>query len=246
MNKVYEHQGKPFTQEIAAELIFKTYAGQSPVNDRDLRERTYQIHEAGGGLPPKARYSTNLNSLNLSEYSNHIHSHVRRTVSNALSTLERNGCATRESLEFWHIHNMDIHRDEQTYPKRLGEGSQEVYLYYYRAYRENAVLKKINPVWKVGYGKILWRCKIGETHDQDTKTRVKQQIGVSPEKPVIALIIGTDNSRRLEKIIKDILKFWNRQVKDAQGTEWFMTSPAEVERIYDFLQLKGFMIFCDE
>ena len=131
---------------------------------------------------------------------------------------------------------MDIHRDEQTYPKMFGKGSQEVYLYYYRAYRENAVLKKINPVWKVGYGKILWRCKIGETHDQDTKTRVKQQIGVSPEKPVIALIIKTNNSKRLEKMIKDILKFWNRQVKDAQGTEWFMTSPAEVESIYGFLQ----------
>lgn len=235
VNKAYEHEGKHFTEQIAAELIFKTYVGEPSIDKTTLPEKVYQIHEGGGGLPPKVRYPTNLNSLNSSEYSNHIHLHVRRMVGNALSTLERNGCATRESLELWHIHEMDIHRDDQTYPKMLGEGSQEVYLYYYRAYRENAVLNKINPVWKVGYGRILWRCKIGETHDQDTATRVKQQIGVSPEKPVIALIIGTDNSRRLEKMIKDILKFWNRQVEDAQGTEWFMTSPAEVESIYDFL-----------
>ena len=236
MAKTYEHQGKPFTQEIAAELIFKTCAEQSPVNYQDLQERIYQIHEAGGGLPPKVRYPTNLSSLNSSEYSNHIHFYVRKMVRNALSTLERNGCATQESLELWHIHNMDIHRDEQTYPKMFGKGCQEVYLYYYRAYRENAVLKKINPVWKVGYGTVLWRCKIGETHDQDTETRVKQQIGVFPEKPIIALIIETDNSRRLEKMIKDILKFWNRQVRDARGTEWFMTSPNEVEYIYNFLR----------
>ena len=236
MREKYEHEGKHFTEQIAAELIFKTYVGEPPVDETDLPEKVYQIHETGDGLPPKLRYPTNLNSLNSSEYSDHIRFHVRRTVRNALSTLERNGCATRESFELWYIHNMDIHRDEQTYPKMLGKGCQEVYLYYYRAYKENAVLKKINPVWRVGYGKVLWRCKIGETHDQDTATRVKQQIGVSPEKPIIALIIGTDDSRRLEKMIKDILKFWGRQIKDAQGTEWFMTSPVEVESIYDFLQ----------
>ncbi len=236
MREKYEHEGKHFTKQIAAELIFKTYVGEPPVDETDLPEKVYQIHEAGGGLPPKIRYPTNLNSLNSSEYSDHIRSHVHRTVRSALSGLKNNGCATQESLRLWHIHEMDIHRDEQTYPKTLGGGSQEVYLYYYRTYRENAVLKKINPVWKVSYGKILWRCKIGETHDQDTATRVKQQIGVSPEKPIIALIIKTDNSKRLEKMIKDILKFWSRQVREAQGTEWFMTSPAEVESIYDFLR----------
>ena len=242
MNKVYEHQGKPFTKQIAAELIFNTYVAAPPIDDTTLQEKVYQIHEAGGGLPPKVRHlnpvtasSTEMERFNIGCY-----------VHEALLTLERNGCATRESLKLWHIHEMDIHRDEQTYPKRLGKGRQEVYLYYYRAYRENAVLKKINPVWKVSYGQVLWHCKIGETHDQDTKTRVKQQIGVSPEKPVIALIIRTDNSRRLEKMIKDILKFWNRQVEDAQGTEWFMTSPDEVKNIYDFLQLKPFVIFFDE
>ncbi len=42
MNKTYEHQDKPFTPEIAAELIFKTYAGKPSVNDRDLPEQVYQ------------------------------------------------------------------------------------------------------------------------------------------------------------------------------------------------------------
>ena len=203
---------------------------------RDLSEHVYQIHKDHGGLPPKVRSLTNLNSLSSSEFSDRIPFHVHSKVRSALSGLEDNGCATQE-LELWRIHEMDIHRDEQTYPKTLGKGSQEVYLYYYRAYRENAVLKKINPVWKVGYGQVLWRCKIGETHDQNTATRVKQQIRVSPEEPIIALIIKTDNSKRLEKMIKDLLKFWDRQVlKNVQGTEWFMTSPAEVESIYDFLQ----------
>ena len=192
------------------------------------RKRFIKSTRAGGGLPPAVR--------SLRDTEKRIRSTINHYVRRALSELDSKGCATQKLKSVWQIHEMDIHRDEQTYPKRLGKGSQEVYLYYYRAYKENAVLKKINPVWRVGYGKVLWRCKIGETHDQDTATRVKQQIGVSPEKPIIALIIGTDDSRRLEKMVKDILKFWGRQIKDAQGTEWFMTSPVEVESIYDFLQ----------
>lgn len=236
MNKTYEHQGKPFTQEIAAELIYKTYIAEPPVDETILPEKVYEIHEAGDGLPPKVRYPTNLNLLSSSEFSNHIRFHVHKMVRSALSGLENNGCATRESSRLWHIHEMDIHRDEQTYPKTLGKGSQEVYLFYYRAYRENAFLKKINPVWRVDYGKVLWRCKIGETHDQDTETRVKQQSGVPPEQPIIALKMKTNDSKKLETVIHEILKYWGRQAENAPGREWFLTSPQEVESIYDFLR----------
>ena len=91
------------------------------------------------------------------------------------------------------------------------------------------------PVWKEYREDALWRCKIGETHDQDTETRTKQQGRVFPEKKVIALIMKTDDSKRLETMIHEILKMWDRHAKDADGKEWFLTSPAEVEGIYNFL-----------
>lgn len=226
MSEKYEHAGLPFTKQIAAELIFKTYVGKSPVDERILLKQIYQIHETGGGLPPERKFSQQ-DSFN-----------VNRHVRQALSGLHTNGCATRDewSRHLWYIHEMNIHRDEREYPKTLGKGSQEVYCYYYRAYRENAVLTKIDPVWKMDIGKILWECKIGETHEQDTPTRVRQQIGVPPEQPVIALILKTDDSQRLENMIHEILKFWDREIPEAQGKEWFLTFPDEVEHIYQEIQ----------
>ena len=230
MSEKYEHERKHFTKQVAMELIFKTYVGKPPVDAHTIGEEVYRIHEGGGGLPPK-RGGCNL---------------VPFWVKMALRRLESNGGATREK-QLWQIHDrdtkdiyVDIHSDEETYPKYLGTGSQEVYLYYYPAYREIAELKR-DPVWKQFRKDALWRCKIGETHDQDTKTRTGQQGRVFPEKKVIALIMKTDDSKRLETMIKEILEMWNRQVdaKDADGKEWFRTSPKEVERIYDFLVYGG-------
>ena len=227
MSDKYEHAGLPFTKQVAAELIFKTYVGQSPIDEKILLKQIYQIHESGGGLPPE-RKRLESDSFNIGRY-----------VRQALSGLAKNGCATRDEcspVPLWYIHEIDIHRDEREYPKTFGKGSQEVYCYYYRAYREIAVLNKIAPVWKMDVGKILWKCKIGETHDQDTSTRVNQQKGVPPEQPVIALILKTDDSRRLEYIIHENLKFLDREIPEAQGKEWFLTSPDEVEHIYQELQ----------
>ena len=225
MFEKYEHEGKPFTEQIAMELIFKTYEGKPPIAKSTIIEEVYQIHEKCGGLPPRGE----------------SHEIVHYTVERALRQLESNGGATKEQLLLWRIHDQDILKDirsdEQTYPKFLGTGKQEVYLYYYPTYRENAELKR-PPVWKESRKDALWRCKIGETHDQDTETRTKQQGRVFPEKKVTALVMRTDDSKRLETIIHEILKMWGRWIENAEGDEWFKTSPAEVERIYNFL-LRG-------
>ena len=231
MFEKYKHAGKPFTTQIAMELIFKTYEGKPPIDESTITEEVYQIHESYGGLPPDvSEPSPNSRYNNISDV---ISSRVRSIVRSALSDLKSNGGATREK-GFWRIHEPDIHSDEKTYPKKLGKGKQEVYLYYYPAYRENAERER-PPVWKKYREDALWHCKIGETHDQDIETRTGQQGRVFPEKKVIALIMKTDDSKRLEKMIQEILKMWNRHVKNADGKEWFLTSPAEVEGIYNFL-----------
>ena len=51
-------------------------------------------------------------------------------IKSGLSSLRFNGGASREK-QLWRIHEVDIHSDEQTYPKYLGSGRQVVYLYYY-------------------------------------------------------------------------------------------------------------------
>ena len=181
MFEKYEHEGKQFTKQIAMELIFKTYVGRPPINEGTIIEEVYQIHESGGGLPPDVREPKSNSDDSISDV---ISRRVRSHISSALLSLHSNGGATREK-QLWRIHEVDILKDicsdEQTYPKYIGTGSQEVYLYYYPAYRENAELKR-PPVWKQYRKDPLWRCKIGETHDQDTETRTGQQGRVFPEK----------------------------------------------------------------
>ena len=236
MIEIYEHDGKHFTRKIAAELIYKIYMGKPPIDESTLPEQVYQIHTANGGLPPEVRGRKENSSRRQMEIDKYISSRVRSYVRLALSGLHANSCATRKSSRLWYIHEMDIHRDEREYPKTLGKGSQEVYCYYYRTYREIVELKHKDPVWMPYREKSVWKCRVGQTMKQDTSTRVKQQMGVLPEQPTIALIMKTDDSEKLEGMIHNILKFWDRKVPEAQGREWFLTSPDEVERIHDFLQ----------
>ena len=226
----YQHHGKPFNTQAAMEIIFKAYVSQPAVDEGILSEEVYKHHQHLGGLPPDIRAY---------EDPKREQAIQRRHVRSALRHLESNAAATREK-RLWRIHTHDIdatiRADEQTYPKELGCGKQEVYLYYYPLYRKDAERNR-PPVWKQYRAPAVWPCKIGETHDQDTRKRVKQQGKVFPEKKVIALILRTDDSGQLEKIIQDILKFRGRHIDkdEADGTEWYRTSPVEVKDIHDFL-----------
>ena len=231
MPEKYQHQGKFFTSTVAMELIFTTFVGTSPVEANIIRKDIYDSHLQRGGLPPKALKAQN---------TDHDDDLIRFTVGLALRSLARHGSATfEEESHLWRIHDAnilaDIRSDEQTYPQTLGDGNEAVYLYYYPTYRENAERKR-PPVWKKNRETVIWPCKIGETHDQDTYTRTRQQGREAPEKKVIALIMKTDVSGWLEKMIQEILKHWGRHIHEAVGTEWYLTSPAEVERIYHVLR----------
>ena len=240
----YEQLGQHFNTQAAMEIIFKAYVGQPAVDEGILSEEVYKYHLCLGGLPcdirecedPKRKQAIQQRFGTISE---RISRRVRSYVYIALQNLKRNGAATKDQ-GIWRIHTQDIdatiRADEQIYPKVLGRGKQEVYLYYYPLYRKDAERQR-PPVWKQHRAEALWECKIGETHDQNTKTRIRQYGKVFPEKKVTALILRTDDSKQLEKIIKDILKLRGKHIdKDkADGTEWYRTSPAEVEDIYNEL-----------
>lgn len=104
----------------------------------------------------------------------------------------------------------------------MGTGLNAVYVYYYDVYRK---LAEVN-------GKTSWACKIGRT-DCDPIQRVIGQAGTCyPELPHIALIIYCDDSSVLESAFHSILKYQSRWMQDAPGTEWFMTSPKEIKKLY--------------
>jgi len=107
----------------------------------------------------------------------------------------------------------------------IGTGQNSVYVYYYDTYRKFAE----------SYGKRFWECKIGRT-DKEPLQRIFSQAGTCyPELPHIALIIKCERSSQLESALHSVLKFRNRWIENAPGTEWFITSPEEVESIYQML-----------
>jgi len=116
-----------------------------------------------------------------------------------------------------------------TVDKELGTGSQAVYVYFYDAYKKLANLVNKN----------IWECKIGRT-EVDPIQRVLSQTGTCyPELPHLALIIHCDDSAKLEAALHSILKYKDRWLKNAPGNEWFLTSPFEIEELYNGLLEKG-------
>ena len=116
-------------------------------------------------------------------------------------------------------------QETYTADKELGDGQCAVYVYYYDAYRKLAEMQNSD----------VWECKVGRT-DRDPIQRVFSQAGTCyPELPHLALIIRCENSATLESVLHSILRYKNRWLEDAPGSEWFLTSPEEVEYIYNSL-----------
>jgi hypothetical protein len=98
-----------------------------------------------------------------------------------------------------------------------GSGSQSVYAYSYR---------NCPGLLKVGRA------------DRDVVTRIVNQMNAStPGKPVLELVIRTDDCRSLEKALHGVLRVRDRK-ETGGGDEWFRTDVAELLEIYSFCMQK--------
>lgn len=106
--------------------------------------------------------------------------------------------------------------------KEIGTGKNSVYIYYYETYKKIAELQNKN----------IWECKIGRSDTNPISRIIEQASTGYPEFPHIAMIIHCDDSSTLEKAFHNVLKIKNRWLSNAPGTEWYLTSPEELEKIY--------------
>ena len=105
----------------------------------------------------------------------------------------------------------------------IGSGRNSVYLYYYQWDQERAKSK----------GQSVWECKIGKT-ERPLQERLREQ-ATDPENFKLGLHIKTDRPKDIEDIIHDDLKKRGRHRGESLRKEWFLTSPSEVEEIYNFI-----------
>ena len=148
----------------------------------------------------------------------HLSTNEIHPVSSALSLLKRQRLANNPTRGEWSIFpspgihpNVSFNSEDV---RTLGKGKNAVYLCYYPVYRSLAAYE----------GKEFWACKIGS---------VEPQVCLDiPEPPEIGLIFRTDDPKNLEQILHNILKLRGKQIADAPGKAWFLTSPSEAEGIY--------------
>lgn len=208
----YKYKGIELTPTVFIELLIQFYDGKQ-FSRQEALEQIPKYHSENGGLLNKANYTSVFKKA------------VQKLKDNGI---ENSGygiwklCYKKEKVEEILVNSK---QDDFTYTadKVIGVGSKSVYVYFYDAYKELATLK----------GKNIWECKIGRT-DVDPIGRIMSQAGTCyPELPHIALLINCDNSSLLEKTIHNILKMKNRWLSNSPGKEWFITSPQEIENIYN-------------
>ena len=212
MQDAYEHKGKPLDIPIARSIIEKHFGGKT-IKINDLKKQVDRFHQSRGGLETSAR-------------SHH-------PVVNVLRGLKVTGRADNPpELEHgtWQIRLETVSNspdeNESDTPKTIGSGDGYVYLYYLPNDKRLAELED----------ESIFACKIGMTEDHPNRRIWSQIAGGLPDEPIIGLVIKTDFPSDLERYIHDVLKAVGRYKEDAPGTEWFFTTPDEVEEIFNALQ----------
>lgn len=118
----------------------------------------------------------------------------------------------------------DADDDAISVEKEIGEGLESVYVYFNPNDRELATLKN----------RAAWECKVGRTGVSEAIPRIVSQGGTTAlsHVPVIGLVIRTQDSAALEKALHASLRLAEAEVEGSPGTEWFMTSPSQIETWY--------------
>jgi hypothetical protein len=168
-------------------------------------------------------------------------------ITKALGSLKKCGEATNEGgYGYWNfgsISNSELpiedyiidQEDGILDPRKIIPGkiigpedaTKIVYVYFYPAYKELAVLKN----------EKYWRCKIGRTDSIEPVFRIQSQVTTEIcELPIVPFLIRTNNSNGLERSIHTAIENRGRKCDTALGKEWYYTNPEEVEEIVKFIE----------
>jgi hypothetical protein len=217
----YQYKGIPLSPYIAEVLILKLLTGKTTIR-QSIVDEIVNYHESQGGLKGVAQ-------------------DIPRVVKRSLKKLKERGIADNPSYGYWRIGETSIEDSQNEVEntnfeleevvdvaiadKVIGLGKSCIYLYYLPMYRLRAETEK----------ESIWHCKIGRT-DRDPLLRVLSQAATAlPEKPHIALILRTDYPSEFEGAIHKILTIRGRKIDSSPGSEWFLTSPHEVEKIIEYI-----------
>lgn len=221
----YKYRGFKLTASIAEELILEIMNTQEQTLSRiEIGTKVFELHEQRGGLK------------------NESPDPIRNVIKKALTNLQKQGVLVNNARQ-WILNRIDdtsLQNDIEVPPTKplaqnsyqeeikgecIGSGESCVYVYYTKDACELARYKN----------EEFWAHKIGKTDHANPIFRIREQLQTAASEPVVSLTIKTDQPNQLEKAIHQLLILMNRQIEEAIGMEWFVTSTEEVKKLYSIL-----------
>lgn len=229
-NMAGEAAGLPFARPIVRHITEELFRGQSQWKSGELANRVVQLHrERGGVLASNPKFTVSRVLQDLRDDGLVIspgHGWWRWTGSS------EEGQPNPEESEIIATASIDEAIDDlepTIRPEReVGTGRECVYLYFNPNDRRLAELE----------GRDVWECKIGRTSSSDAISRILGQ-GIRTalsHVPTVGLVLRTDDSAALEKVLHSSLRLIEAEVPESPGVEWFITSPARVEAWFAIFQ----------
>jgi hypothetical protein len=218
----YKYSGIALSPQIIAELCIELFSGKI-ISRKDIIKTIPAEHLKRGGIQSKSE-------------------NITSAIKKALQNLKKLGLADNPGLAQWKFQANDLNNKIENVPiekptikeskkqkryaeKIIGEGEECVYIYYLEAYKKLALINSDK----------VWECKIGMSEADPIDRILSQASTALPERPVIGLIIKTNEARQLEKVFHSILTFIRAKKENIPGQEWYITSPDKVEEIYNLI-----------
>lgn len=203
----YPYRGVPLSPSACLQVVTTWVLGAEPMSRQSILDRLEEVHKNHGGTFKDGR-------------------HLIAALKKALTQGRTSGRLASPRSGYYRLAAPPAQPapiDELGAPGRgfdaaIGAGTGAVYVYYLPTYRQFAHAA----------GVTSWPCKVGKSAANRATERVREQIEQSPEKPRLALLLCTEEADKLERHLHSVLDAKGLRLTEAQGNEWFQTSPAEV------------------
>lgn len=204
----YPYRGVPLSPIACLQVVTTWVLSAEPMSRQAILDRVQAVHTDHGGVFKGGK-------------------HLLASLKKALNEGRGNGSLASPRTGYYRLAGppsqkprpvAELGAPADGFDASVGLGAGAVYVYYLPAYRQLADLT----------GAVSWPCKVGKSTTGRAVERIREQIEQAPEKPRPALLLCTDEPEKLERHLHSVLDAKDLRVPEAQGGEWFRTSPEEV------------------
>jgi hypothetical protein len=218
------------TPSAVAPVIVRVLEQRGSASKGDLLLAVSQEWESAGGEPvPEALANSRMKKAlamlleqGITENPVHGYYRLRGSADGIAAALPPLALAYEGTGAAEEVAQLEAELEDSSDPEmELGDGSQALYAFYLPTYRRAAEMQ----------GHDRWPIKVGMT-TTSVAVRMAAHRTALPEAPELALVVRSENSALLEKVVHGVLTLRGLRSDESGGSEWFITNPRELAAIY--------------